>query len=52
VSSSGVQKCGHALATKNVEFATVFFYLLYFIHMNAVCQSLYVCATKNCCTLL
>jgi len=26
-----------------------FFYLLYFTHMNAVWQSLYVCATKNCC---
>jgi len=50
-SSSGVKKCGHALATKNVECVNVF-YLLYFIHMNAVWQSLYVCATKNCCALL
>jgi len=32
--------------------ARTFFYLLYFIHMNAVWQSLYVCATKNCCALL
>jgi len=29
-----------------------FFYLLCFMHMNAVWQSLYVCATKNCCALL
>jgi len=48
-----VQKCGRALgrATKNVECANIF-YLLYFTHMKAVWQSLYVCATKNCCALL
>jgi len=28
------------------------FYLLYFMHMNAVWQSLYVWTTKNCCALL
>jgi len=29
-----------------------FFHLLCFMHMNAVWQSLYVCATKNCCAVL
>jgi len=29
-----------------------FFYLSCFMHMNAVWQSVYVCATKNCCALL
>jgi len=38
-------------STENVEYANVF-YLLYFMHMNAVWQSLYVCVAKNCCTLL
>jgi len=38
-------------ATENVECANVF-YLLYFMHIIAVWQILYVCATKNCCELL
>ena len=51
-----VQGCKNALAhsrraTENVECANVF-YLLYFIHLNAVWQSLYVCAAKNWCALL
>jgi len=51
-----VQGCKNAVAhsrraTEKVECANVF-YLLYFMHMNAVWQSLYVCATKNCCALL
>jgi len=39
-------------ATENVECANVFFDLLYFIHMNAAWQSLYVCTIKICCALL
>jgi len=51
-----VQGCKNAVAhsrraTKNGECANIF-YLLYFMHMNAVLQSLYVCATKYCCALL
>jgi len=38
-------------ATENVECTNVF-YLLYFMHVNAVWQSLYVCTAKNCCALL
>jgi len=51
-----VQWCKNAVAhsrraTENVEYVNVF-YLLYFVHVNAVWQSLYVCAAKNCCALL
>jgi len=51
-----VQGCKNAVAhsrraTENVECANVF-YLSYFMHINAVWQSLYVCATKNRCALL
>jgi len=38
-------------ATENLECAKVF-YLLYFMHMNAVWQILSVYTTKNCCVLL
>jgi len=51
-----VQGCKNAVAhsrraTENVECANVF-NLLYFMHMNAVWQSSYVCDAKNCCVLL
>jgi len=49
-----VQGCKNAVAhslPKTWSAPTVF-YLFYFMHMNAVWQSLYVCATKNCCALL
>jgi len=52
-----VQGCKNAVsrtrdARPKTWSARTFFYLLYFMHMNAVWQSLYVCATKNCCALL
>jgi len=51
-----VQGCKNAVlhsrrATKNVKCANIFF-TFYFMHMNAIWQSLYVCATKNCGMLL
>jgi len=50
-----VHRCKNAVghsrcAIEGMECADVF-YLLYFMHMNAVWQSLYACATKNCCAL-
>jgi len=49
-----VQGCKNAVAHSRPKMwnARTFFYLLYFMHMNAVWQSLYVCATKNCWALL
>jgi len=41
------------ILTKNLKRVHGYcFHILYFMHMNAAWQSLYVCATKNLCELL
>jgi len=52
-SSSGVQKCGRALAARDQKRGVRERFFPFILHEYECCMtSLYVCAIKNCCALL